>query len=138
MIVFDLCCSAGHVFEAWFGSNADYEDQRARALLACPLCGCGEIGKAPMAPAVQGAGESPAADPKQMLALLAAAQARMLEKSTFVGKRFVEEARAMHLGEAEQRPIHGHATPRQAQALADEGVPIAPLPLPLVPPDEAN
>ncbi|HEX7740987.1 MAG TPA: DUF1178 family protein, partial [Sphingobium sp.] len=40
MIVFDLKCSDhGHVFEAWFGSTADYEDQGARGLIACPLCG---------------------------------------------------------------------------------------------------
>jgi hypothetical protein len=52
MIVFDLACARGHVFEAWFGSSADYEDQRARQLIACPLCGSEEIGKAVMAPRV--------------------------------------------------------------------------------------
>ncbi len=31
MIVFDLRCSGGHVFEAWFGSSAAYEEQRAAA-----------------------------------------------------------------------------------------------------------
>ncbi|PXA90254.1 DUF1178 domain-containing protein, partial [Nostoc sp. 3335mG] len=35
MIVFDLKCGTGHVFEAWFGSSAAYEDQRSRGLLAC-------------------------------------------------------------------------------------------------------
>ena len=38
MIVFDLKCTHAHVFEAWFGSSADYEDQRARGLLTCPIC----------------------------------------------------------------------------------------------------
>jgi len=52
MIVFDLKCAGSHVFEAWFGSSADYEDQRARGLISCPLCGNGEIAKAVMAPAV--------------------------------------------------------------------------------------
>lgn len=139
MIVFDLSCASAHVFEAWFGSSADYEDQKSRGLLSCPLCGSAEIVKAPMAPAVQagrGAGEAP--DPKRLLAALAAAQAKALEKSTWVGKRFVDEARSMHLGESDHRPIHGQATPDQAKALADEGVPIAPLPLPVTPPDEAN
>jgi GTP cyclohydrolase I len=41
----------GETFEAWFGSSADYEEQRARGLVACPLCGSGEVAKAPMAPA---------------------------------------------------------------------------------------
>jgi hypothetical protein len=91
-----------------------------------------------MAPAVQAKGREGAPDPKRLLAALAAAQAKALERSTWVGRRFVDEARSMHLGEAEHRPIHGQATPEQARALADEGVPIAPLPLPVVPPDEAN
>ncbi len=138
MIVFDLSCQpSGHVFEAWFGSSADYDDQRARGLVNCPMCGSAEVGKAPMAPAVQGT-KVEAPDPKRLLAALAAAQARALEKSTWVGKAFPDQARAMHLGEAEHRPIHGQATPEQARSLADEGVPIAPLPLPVVPPDEAN
>lgn len=52
MIVFDLKCAGSHVFEAWFGSSNDYEDQRVRGLISCPLCGNGEIAKAVMAPAV--------------------------------------------------------------------------------------
>jgi hypothetical protein len=138
MIVFDLACPSSHVFEAWFGSSADYEAQRGRGLIACPLCGSSEIGKAPMAPAVQAKGRGEAPDPKQLLGMLAAAQAKALEQSTWVGQRFADEARAMHLGECNQRPIHGQASPAEAKALVDEGVPIAPLPLPVVPPDEAN
>jgi hypothetical protein len=139
MIVYDLSCSSAHVFEAWFKSSADYDDQLARGLLSCPMCGSASISKAPMAPAVQTGERSPSApSPKQLLAALAAAQAKALKKSTWVGPRFAEEARSMHLGESEHRPIHGQASPDEARALADEGVPIAPLPLPVVPPDEAN
>lgn len=139
MIVFDLSCPERHVFEAWFGSGADYEEQRERGLVTCPLCGSAEIAKAPMAPAVQARGSASASpDPKQLLAVIAAAQARALEGSTWVGTQFVDRARAMHLGEAEHRPIHGQASPADAKALASEGVPIAPLPLPVVPPEEAN
>ena len=51
MIIFDLkCAPQGHVFEAWFGSSEDYEAQQARGLVACPICGAGEVAKAPMAP----------------------------------------------------------------------------------------
>ncbi|WP_336964957.1 DUF1178 family protein [Sphingobium aquiterrae] len=52
MIVFDLKCGEGHVFEAWFGSSGDYEGQQARGLVSCPLCGNGHVAKAVMAPAV--------------------------------------------------------------------------------------
>lgn len=51
MIVYELSCRAGgHRFEGWFGSSSDFEDQRARGLVACPECGSAEIEKAPMAP----------------------------------------------------------------------------------------
>jgi len=143
VIIFDLkCAPQGHVFEAWFGSSEEYEAQRARGLVSCPLCGSGEIDKAPMAPAVGAKGnqaDGPA--PAQMKALLGAmadAQKKLLETSEHVGPRFADEARAIHLGEAEARAIHGQATAQQADELREEGVPVAPLPFPVIPPDETN
>lgn len=141
MIVFDLrCAAAGHVFEAWFGSSADYDDQRARGLVSCPICGGGDVGKAVMAPAVPAKGNSapPPAAVKAMLRTLARAQAEMLAKSEYVGSRFADEARAIHGGEAEARSIHGRATVAEAKALAEEGVPVAPLPFPVAAPEEKN
>lgn len=150
MIVFDLKCAAGgHVFEAWFRSSADYDEQQARGLVSCPVCGAADVAKAPMAPAVPkkgaGAGEGPrgyasgeAEAVKKMLAAAAIAQRRMLEKSEHVGDRFADEARAMHLGERDHRPIHGEASRSQAESLIDEGVPIAPLPFPVPAPGEEN
>jgi hypothetical protein len=148
LIVFDLkCAPRGHVFEAWFGSSGDYEGQQGRGLVACPICGSAEIAKAPMAPAVPAKGERPvpadsfSAAPeavKTMLAAAAAVQKQLLEKSESVGDRFASEARAIHLGEAEGRPIHGRATPAEALSLAEEGVPIAPLPFPVVEPGTEN
>lgn len=154
MIVFDLKCSAGHVFEAWFGSSADYEAQRARRLVACPVCGDAGIDKAVMAPRIgSGAGRGEVGevssasapgdnaaplDPKALLAALARAQARMLAGSEWVGTRFADEARAMHHGEAEQRQIHGEASPQEARQLADEGIELVPLPLPVTPPDQRH
>lgn len=143
MIIFDLkCAPQGHVFEAWFGSSADYEAQQGRGLVACPICGSGEVAKAPMAPAVPAKGDrsvSPAPDEvKRMLAAAASVQKQLLEKSEAVGDRFAEEARAIHLGEAEARAIHGSATPKQADELREEGIPVAPLPFPVVPPETEN
>ena len=143
MIVFDLRCSPqGHVFEGWFGSSGDYEDQAARGLVACPICGSSEVGKAPMAPHVprkgnQSGGLAPEAM-KKMLAEMATMQKKMLEKSDFVGERFPDEARAIHLGEAQARAIHGRATRADAESLIEEGVPVAPLLFPIVEPGEEN
>ncbi len=159
MIVFDLKCEgAGHVFEAWFGSSADYEDQKARGLLACPMCGDSRIGKALMAPAVAAKGNrrveapSPVAeqtvpvpvstgDEAKMRALidtLATAQKKALEGSTWVGRGFAEQARAMHYGEQDRASIHGEVAPAEAKALFAEGVDVAPLPFPVVPPQAKN
>jgi len=143
VIIFDLKCSPqGHVFEAWFGSGEDYERQRSEGLVSCPLCGSGEVEKAPMAPAVGAKGnQSEALPPAQMKALLVAmadAQKKMLETSEHVGPRFADEARAIHLGDAEARAIHGQATPEQAEELRDEGIPVAPLPFPLISPEDEN
>jgi hypothetical protein len=143
VIIFDLKCMAqGHVFEAWFGSSEDFEAQHARGLVACPICGATALEKAPMAPAVGAKGNrqdtaSPAAV-KAMMAELATAQKQLLEKSEHVGDRFPDEARAIHLGDAEARAIHGRASPADAAELRDEGVPIAPLPFPVPEPGEEN
>lgn len=153
MIVFDLSCSEGHRFEGWFGSSEDFTEQKARGLLACPTCGCDEVGKAPMAPAVpakgnvrtSGDGEStqmttgelPVAV-RKALEGLAKAQAKALESSTWVGDRFAEKAREMHYGETDETPIHGRATRDEAEEMAAEGIAVAPLLVPVAPPDELN
>jgi hypothetical protein len=138
MIIFDLkCAPQGHVFEAWFGSNEDFLAQRAKGLVACPICGAAAVDKAPMAPRV-GASGSADSDMKAMLSDMAKAQKQLLETSEHVGARFPDEARAIHLGEAEARATHGQASPADAESLREDGVPIAPLPFPVVPPGEEN
>jgi hypothetical protein len=150
LIIFDLrCAPSGHVFEAWFGSTADYEAQKARGLVSCPLCGASDVAKAPMAPAVGAKSNAQAstapelfsADPERVKAMLAAAaavQKQLLESSEGVGDRFTDEARAIHLGEAEARAIHGRATREQADSLIADGIPVAPLPFPVADPGTEN
>ena len=162
MIVFDLHCDAGHRFEGWFGSSSDYEEQLAAGLIDCPHCGSKIIGKAPMAPAVGAKGNT--AEPKRIsqqvaddasdakpvsntpmpaevqdaLKALAKAQEKALKNSTWVGNDFASQSREMHYGERDEAPIHGQASVEEAKALVDEGVPVAPLPFPVAPPDELN
>ncbi len=142
MIIFDLKCGLqGHVFEAWFGSSADYEGQQARGLVSCPICGASEVAKAPMAPRLSIAKQSDEPTPAKMKAMLsemAALQKQLLDKSDFVGERFSDEARAIHLGDAEARAIHGRATRSDAQDLIDDGIPVSPLLFPIPEPGEEN
>ena len=142
MIVFDLRCGAGHVFEAWFGSGADWEAQREAGQVACPVCGDPAIEKAVMAPAVPAkgnrTGDVPPAAVKAAMQAIAAEQAKALKGSTWVGDQFATRARAMHAGEEAHRTIHGQTTLADAKALVSEGVPVAPLPLPVTPPQKLN
>lgn len=162
MIVFDLQCGPlGHRFEGWFGSSADYDDQQARKLVSCPVCGSGDVTKAVMAPNVGRKGnqlalpvakaEAPAQasgppmanmplppEAVAMLKAVAAMQAETLKTSTWVGEKFADDARAMHYGEKEVAPIHGRTSLKEAQELVEEGIPVAPVLVPVIPPEEAN
>jgi hypothetical protein len=163
MIVFDLeCRGAGHNFEGWFGSSDDFARQQERGLVTCPQCGSADVGKAVMAPRVARKGNqlpepvrpgevrrmseaatpvSSAPIPPEAVALmqkLATMQAEALKSSRFVGESFAEDARAMHYGERKAEVIHGQATVSEAKELIEEGIAIAPLPFPVVPPEQAN
>lgn len=140
MIVFDLRCEGGHVFEAWFATSDAFAEQRDRRLVACPMCGDTQVEKAVMAPniATKGNRSATAAATKAMLESLAAAQAKVLGKSRWVGRRFAQEARAIHSGDAPDAMIHGQATAAEVTALTEEGIQVAPLPLPVTPPDTLN
>lgn len=120
MIKYSLICQGGHSFEGWFGSSADYDNQSAAGLLVCPDCGTDEVEKAIMAPAVRRADKS--------AAIAAAIRSEIAKNCEDVGDSFADEARAMHTGEKPPRGIYGKATPQQAKAMADDGIPALPLP----------
>ena len=133
MIVFDLQCrDSGETFEVWFRSTSDYEQQRKTGLVQCPFCQSSNVDKAPMAPRVPRKGEG------SPLAKLAAIQDEMLKDSRWVGDQFVDTARAMHAGEIKREQVHGSATLEEAKSLVDEGIPVAPLPLPVRTPSQVN
>lgn len=150
MKVLNLQCAHGHAFEGWFASEDDFQDQRTRQLVECPLCGDVEVTKLPSAPRLNLSGASAddtassasATGPTAAAASVAnlppaALQAawmhvvrRVMAQTEDVGQRFAEEARRMHYGEAEERAIRGQATPAQTEALLEEGIAVMPLPLP--------
>jgi hypothetical protein len=156
VIVFDLQCGAGsHRFEAWFSSSESYEDQRQRGLVSCPVCADTTVSKATMAPNIGAKGNrgetrpssalmATTAEPdknaemKAMLAKIADLQAATLKDSTWVGKDFEGQARAMDAGTADKASIHGQATPEQARSMIEDGISVMPLLIPIVPPDERN
>jgi hypothetical protein len=160
MIRYNLRCERGHAFESWFQSSGAYDSQVKRKLVNCPSCGSAEVEKAIMAPQIartRKAGtapeiQQPEAAPREVAAPatstpLMMAQERELraklkelrdhvvKNADNVGERFPNEARKMHYGDIEHRPIYGEASPDEARSLIDEGIEVTPLP---VLPDDRN
>lgn len=142
MIRYSLSCDNAHEFEGWFSESADFDRQVASGFLTCPVCNSGAISKLLMAPSVSTARKK---DEMQTLAMDTArkqAMAKLKEaidtiktNAEDVGTKFPEEARKIHYGEADARGIIGKATPDEAQALVEEGIEIAAIP---VLPDDVN
>jgi hypothetical protein len=162
MIAFDLKCSIGHGFEGWFASSRDFDAQQTAGLLACPVCDDKVVHKAlsvpnvgrkgnqivpthatsaqPAQPAMGEVVNAPALPPQmvELMHKMAAAQTEMLKESDWVGREFAETARAIHYGEEGDRLIHGETSREEAEALAEEGIAVAPLPFPVIPPAAKN
>jgi len=151
MIRYTLRCEQDHSFESWFQSSAAYDSQAKRKLVTCPVCGSAEVEKAIMAPRIVGKkgrekaaapmeaavpAETPAtestslmmAQERELRAKIKELRDHIVKNADNVGERFPNEARAMHYGDKEHRPIYGEASPEEARALIDEGVEVSPLP----------
>jgi hypothetical protein len=131
MIRYALTCAKGCAFEAWFGSSADYDAQAAKGQIECPECGGTRVGKAPMAPAVGMAKADKRA--AWMRAMAKKARRHIAENYDYVGERFAHEARRIHDGDSEDRPIWGEASAADAKEMIEEGLPVAPLPEAIAP-----
>ena len=135
MIRFSLGCDREHAFEAWFRSGDDFDTQKRRGLVECPICGSSKVEKALMAPAVStgrsrekialAMGEAQ----KQAMTQLKDLSQKMRENAENVGTKFAEEARKIHFGETEQRGIYGEATADEARSLAEDGIQFMPIPV---------
>lgn len=121
MWVAELACDAGHGFEGYFGSKDDFESQRERGLISCPVCGSSHVERRLSAPRINVGATPPAADVRQWAA-------RLRATSEDVGARFATEARRMHEGEVPARAIRGQARGDELVALLEDGVPVLPLP----------
>ncbi|MEM7768105.1 MAG: DUF1178 family protein [Pseudomonadota bacterium] len=133
------CLDCDAAFDAWFASSDAYDRQAEAGQVTCPACDSARTAKQIMAPAIGKSGEKSAR--AKLKAFAAKARQHVAENYDYVGGAFADEARAMHYGEAKERPIWGETKPEEAKALADEGVPAAPLPKPFAPtppkPDKA-
>lgn len=129
------CADCDAEFEAWFASSSAYDKQADAGLITCAHCGGTNVSKAIMAPAVSGTKKDAPPDPQKVFGeLAAAARQHVSDNYDYVGTGFADEAKAMHYGETENRPIWGETTSNERAELKDEGVPAEPLPPAFVPP----
>ena len=137
MILFDLICENGHVFEAWFKDSAAFEKQVDLKAIECPTCLSNTVSKALMTPNIQTSKQKKSLDQAktetQQDALITRQAIEDLHKTIeknfdYVGNSFAQEARKIHHGESESRNIYGETTPGEAKSLAEEGVSVLPLP----------
>jgi hypothetical protein len=154
MIRYHLRCEHGHAFDSWFQSSSAYESQEKRRLVNCPACGSAKVERAIMAPQIvskkgrdiAAPEPAPAAAPatdvavptstplmmaqeRELRAKLKELRDHIVKNADNVGERFPNEARKMHYGDIEHRPIYGEASPDEARALIEEGVEVSPLPV---------
>lgn len=156
--VFDLQCRDSHIFEGWFSSHEDYDSQQERGLLTCPVCQNDTITKRLSAPrlnvghftethaapessqttpsehdhtsAMQHVQSVVAASPElaQIQAAVMIQMREFIRKTENVGDRFADEARKIHEGESQERPIRGIATQEERESLAQDGISVMALP----------
>jgi len=131
MIRYTLKCAEGHQFDSWFQNAAAFDALVAAHQVACPECGGTEVAKSLMTPGVrparQGA-QKPLAPVDDREKAIAALKKKVESEGEYVGLSFVKEARAIHDGDAPERPIYGEAKPKEAIKLIEDGVPVTPLP----------
>lgn len=158
MIHYALRCEKGHAFESWFQNSAAYDSQRKRKLVSCPVCDSTKVEKAIMAPRLAKKGNAKSAvvapqpvapeavastdavplistQERELRAKLKELRDHIVSKADNVGESFPTEARKMHYGDIEHRPIYGEASLDEARDLIDEGIEVAPLP---IVPDDRN
>ncbi|MDP4590742.1 MAG: DUF1178 family protein [Burkholderiaceae bacterium] len=143
--VFDLQCDQGHLFEGWFGSHEDYDNQHARGLITCPICDSAHTQKMLSAPRLNLSHDVPqnpnqlmakqgqlpdlvTPDMRKIQAQLMTRMREMIQATENVGVRFAQEARAIHEGESPDRAIRGVTTLDERQALAEDGITVVTLP----------
>jgi len=154
MIVYDLLCGEGHRFEGWFNSAGDFASQKKRKLVACPSCSSTQVQRIPSATranlgaqpprevptSAQAPAKTPQMEGRDPFAIAQMLYSNMLDelltKSEDVGKKFPEEARKIFYEQSPARMIRGQATQAEHDALIDEGIPVARLPVPK--PDSLN
>ena len=153
MIKYNLHCKSSSCdnkqpFDGWFQNSKAYDEQKIGGLLTCPYCGSGNVDKSLMSPAIKDSKKTNhnASDEinkinsvktetkninytaDQIMTVLRTIKKEVETNADFVGNNFVDEARAIKSGHAEERPIYGNAQSEEIEELQDEGIQVSTIP----------
>lgn len=150
MIKYSLRCEQNHGFESWFKNSGTFERLLESNSISCPHCHSLRISKAVQTPKLsKGLGKKgpiSTASTRQLSAektamaahvpatnghareLIKKLHRHVRENFEYVGQHFAEEARKIHYGEEEDRPLWGEVSREEARDLRDEGIPAQPIP----------
>ncbi|MCK9295800.1 MAG: DUF1178 family protein [Desulfobulbaceae bacterium] len=143
MIVFDLACECGFLFEGWFKDHEEFASQQREGLLTCPQCGdrrCLRKVLSPVAFQKKACGtladRQPSAemDPARLADSVVQSMRTLQEfvEKNFedVGSDFTRKALKIHYGVEEAKNIRGVATPAEEKMLDKEGIRYLKMPMP--------
>lgn len=134
MIRYALVCDRGHEFDGWFGDSAGCDRQLSGGMVTCPACQSTGVGKALMTPGLAKARDAleqidkPLGETRTLQLKLKAWREQVLQGAENVGTAFASQARQMHEGERDPKPIYGEASRDDVVTLLEDGVPLLPLP----------
>ena len=156
MIKYNLKCTSKSCqnnlpFDAWFQNSEAFDTQKDLGFLICPYCGDKDIVKNLMSPSIQTNKTRKKIDFKEKdklnieqnvkdkkmkinttmndaMTVLRTIKKEIQNKAEFVGDKFVDEARAINLGETKERPIYGSAKPEEVEELKEEGISVTTIP----------
>ena len=139
MIVYDLACGCGYIFEGWFQDREDFVAQQEAGLLNCPDCGNNAIRKIlspvnvsttrePSTVTPDGDKES-AVSPEVLLQALKTVRKFVEKNFEDVGSKLAEESLKIHYGVEEARNIRGVVTEEEEKVLEKEGIELLKVPI---------
>jgi hypothetical protein len=141
MIAFDLECSKGHIFEAWFNNTQSFEGQKAKGMIGCPYCSDTQVRKviSPVATRTSSQPDTKKDGESIDYGRLAKEIVEYVDKNfDDVGTDFAKEALKMHYDVTEKRNIKGSATADEEKILEDEGIKFFKLSIPKIDDDKKN
>ena len=134
MIIYDLKCEKGHIFEGWFNDRQAWISQNSQKLVSCPVCNSSSIEMVPSSVAFIGKDSrtSEKITEKELSLTKALKMLNQYLDNNFedVGNKFAETALKIHYGDEEKRNIKGTSTPQEEDDLREEGIQFYKISLP--------